>query len=429
MVSSIAAKKNQSIAVNTSEKKQSLPTYTNKNLPINLYDLGLYSAKSTQVETSSFKSSVSSSPEKTGTPEIQLEKPKPVKVSVSSYDKDTDMSYEKISITVSYSSEETVNSDSVGSRDFNQNKVSDYIQKHEQELHTVEPPHQNAAPDTLLSRGSQDTFLILKEKFAKEGYKEEKKDKKNKNHHVRNEASLQTMSVESTIPEFIMSLTESTSHDLKKILPHIRKNVTGSIAERQSNLAYSEETGSGRKLYTDSYRENRSSSKIKQQKKDYTVLSMQIHGDCIPNNGKMMDSHLQLGTNGRYKDEENLFCNDHPKLTNVPLRRRALKNTGRHSYISKCALDSSSGDAVSVEPSFSEGEIKCHSSASIGEVRKKPPFDHFSKIRPKMTHENLGSESNVIRERRTYFNHWITYYINKNAGVPCLGHSSSTSST
>ncbi|XP_018579474.2 uncharacterized protein LOC108917397 [Anoplophora glabripennis] len=414
---STAAKKNQTVAISATEKKQSDPSCSPNNVPINLYDLGLYSAKSTQVETSSFKSSVSSTPEK---PKIETENVDPPKTSISSYDKDTNMSYEKISITVSYSSEETVNSESFKSQDFEQQKVSDYVQKHERELHIVEPIHQTTVPETKTTSrlGSQDTFQQLKEKFAKEGYNH--KDK------VCDIPSVQ--SLESTIPEFIMSLTESTSHDLKKILPHIRKNVTGSVHSK-SNMAYSE-TGSGRKLYTDNHESGykNSSSKAKQSKNDFTVLSMQIHGDCVPNDSNLMNSHLKLGKNGRYKDEENLFCENRPKVASLPLRRRMLKNTPRSNYVNKYAFDSSSGDALSVEPSFSEGEIKCHSSVSIGEVHRKPQLDHFSKFRPKITHNNPSSDANVIRERRTYFNHWITYYINKNARIPLLSQSSSTSS-
>lgn len=400
---------------------------------INLYDLGLYSTKSTQVETVSLKSSTTSSrgrstdyPE-TAKPQFipEIEMPPTLDISTSVSDtKNNDMSYEKVSITLSYSTEETVSSDSTNKNSEENAKSS--MQQNEQVLQTAEPLSQTKPLGIALLRGSQETFQILKEKFAREGYKEE---------HLCDETSIRSVSLESAFPEFISGLTESTAHDLKKIIPHIRKNVTGSITEKsryntdQSDTNFLKKESS--KKYDSSIEvvKDKKNSKSKHSTEDQTVLSVQIHGDCLPRNANLIDSHLKLAKNGRYKDEENMFCDNYSKLTNLALRRRVVKNVPKYSQVNKHMLDSSSCDTVSVEPSLSEGEVKCHSSLSVGEVPKRPQLNQFSKIRQKVMYKNQGSEANLIRERRTYFNHWITYYINKNASIPLLSHSSSTSST
>lgn len=418
-------------SVNTVENVSLSRPPPKKNQMINLFDLGLYSTKSTQVEAASFRSSKSSTREKTKDYPValQIRTPQSVSetdISQSFYNKtyfdDADLSYEKVSVTVSYSTDETVSAESLSKQ--TEEKKPSYIQQNERELHIIEPLPQTK-PLTRISRGSQETFQILKEKFAKGGFKEE---------HLCDETSFQSVSVESTLPEFISGLTESTAHDLKKIIPHIRRNVTGSIAEKsrntdRSDTSFFKKESSKKCDVINDDNKFKKNSKLKPSKEDYTVLSVQVHGDCVPNSSTLMDSHLKLGKNGRYKDEENLFCDNYPKLTNLALRRRALKTIPRYSHFNKHKLDSSSCDTVSVDPSLSEGEVKCHSNVSIGEVHRRPRQDQFSKFRQKVMHKNQGSQAGVIRERRTYFNHWITYYINKNASIPLLSHSSSTSST
>jgi hypothetical protein len=121
---------------------------------------------------------------------------------------------------------------------------------------------------------------------------------------------------------------------------------------------------------------------------------------------------------------------------NLPFYRRVLGRILEPS--NRKPMQTSQSDANPVDESVSEGEIKCKSSASIGEVapRKYPNerkksgkggVKYLKKHPEDLIRKELSDKSLRIARQRTQYNNWVTYYLQKHNNMPLIDDSSSMS--
>lgn len=152
---------------------------------------------------------------------------------------------------------------------------------------------------------------------------------------------------------------------------------------------------------------SKDASSEEQDIKKYTVMTVQVHGDSIP-----LKSHsaqinvLEVAKNGRYKDEEHLFCENGSQEYTCNSPRGRLEDVCLHCQQEQY-LQSSNSDTITTK-TLSTGEIKCNCSVSSGEVHFHNDdmfFERKLKLLP-----SSKKKSYAIR-KRTYFSNWVTYFV------------------
>nr|XP_023024398.1 uncharacterized protein LOC111512496 [Leptinotarsa decemlineata] len=400
--------------------------------------------------------------EKTKKQEISLDS-----VSTPRIHAESSISYEIISMSVSYSTEESITTES--SADVVQRRpkaqhsskvATDKGEKSSLDLETVDDRkyrQMRMKSGSCVRRSKElETFKNLRDKITKE----HATDVRVSNLELGSDQGAIEEDGDDisniAVPTFISGLVETTTSNLKKVIPHIRRSVrVGKSDIRQSavfagksssklegmveggsqNLSSGSRDKGKRKSSQKEVRKNSKISsylpKIDDERElnnhNYNVSPVLIQGDAMPRRyfeKPPERSPLHAEKNGRYRDEEDLFCESNcPKYEK--LIHEKFRAVPASLYKSKLNLDSSNSDTITnSERVLSEGEVRCECSVSIGEFhacrRKRSP----SKFR--RPHSFLAEERGAeIRKRRTYFNNWVTYYLNKNT-LP-LHDSSSTS--
>ncbi|KAH1027107.1 hypothetical protein HUJ05_000675 [Dendroctonus ponderosae] len=151
----------------------------------------------------------------------------------------------------------------------------------------------------------------------------------------------------------------------------------------------------------------------------------------------LLSQHLELGKNGRYRDEENLFAQvPHPKIVKpvkelkIPQRDQEIARPRPRHQLHRFLPDTSNSETVTSN-SLSEGEVRCKHSVSNGEIHpcrsRWPPrrqrtiltkrnfplplTHHEAHNRGTLGKFNLDDPKLAIEQRRNYFNNWVTYYV------------------
>ncbi|KAG5890006.1 hypothetical protein JTB14_032629 [Gonioctena quinquepunctata] len=384
-----------------------------------LFNIGLYQSKSTQM-----------SPHQEAPREAKKEYDKNIgrpvdspQIVVASNDIRSFGSYEKISLTISYSTEESITTESSanGIQQKNENIKKFTIDDKSGSANEV----RRTVSFGKRGRSDEKTFRSLREKITREhslGVEKSTMEFYAGSDSFDEDEMVGDSSV--AVPNFISGLLESEPNDVRRVIPLIRRSVRVAKSEHRHSAASNRKTSV--RLEDEDEEEEVSNHR-------YTAHPVQIQGDhvsAIRQFEKLPDfanaSPLRIGKNGRYKDEENMFCESNaPKYEN--LLHKKFGNVSRDPYNSNLNLDSSNSDTIThTDRITSEGEVRCECSVSIGEMHPCKARGRFSSSRFK-GQRPLVAEEHVFpfRRRRTYFNNWITYYMNRN--VVSLNDSSSTS--
>lgn len=203
----------------------------------------------------------------------------------------------------------------------------------------------------------------------------------------------------SNVPEFISTLTAQNPDGLEMIIPAIRSRHL-SLLNIQDGLLSNENISTN----TDN-------------KDQQEFVAMPVKADYLDLNFlKLKESDyinpLEIGENGRYKDEEDLFCeNLYPKYEDLLKKPTfeytpcfTIKSATNQLYVGSSASDT----AVPSEKSSSDGEVQCSCSASNAEL-------HHCKSPLKKLPTRNDIRGRAIRQKKTYFNNVMTYYLNKDA--------------
>lgn len=272
-------------------------------------------------------------------------------------------SYESLSFTISYSTEESLTPDSslnvisqVGSDHFKSQVFNT------ERLPSQDPRFRKSLPH--LGEEEHNVLKNLKDKLSKNvpTTQEEEDPLEDVGSMIANDRSLS---------EFIVGLTGSEK--IKRVTQQARKSL-------------------------------QSKSNSKHRHKDFDVLPVQISGNFISRDQDFCNP-LAQGENGRYKDEENLFR----EIEKLRHKRKRLeffmKPRNKHTHPNPI-----NSDTMSTDKSISEGEVKCHCCISLGEVHRCRFQKHAFDRSPRRSFELDGFKT--VRQKRTYFNNCITYYVN-----------------
>ncbi|KAH0998792.1 hypothetical protein HUJ04_003320 [Dendroctonus ponderosae] len=151
----------------------------------------------------------------------------------------------------------------------------------------------------------------------------------------------------------------------------------------------------------------------------------------------LLSQHLELGKNGRYRDEENLFAQvPHPKIVKpvkelkIPQRDQEIARPRPRHQLHRFLPDTSNSETVTSN-SLSDGKVRCEHSVSNGKIHRcrsrwpprrqrtiltkrnfpLPLTHHEAHNRGALGKFNLDDPKLSIEQRRNYFNNWFTYYL------------------
>lgn len=262
----------------------------------------------------------------------------------------------------------------------------------------------------------------------------------------------ETESVDSAlpVPQFISTLTDKRDETIRKLLPVLRKSVQTHISQNmisnqdeiaaaepkdsnsitdqvqnkmelkqklndeEKNISDVENNSKSKKASSSSngtseYKNGRASTNSNQHSENFTVLPVSCaHGDSLylKNDSEYINA-LEIAQNGRYKDEAELFCERSVPVPPEYFSRNGTFNKHLGDHIGH-DLSSSKSDVTTVT-SLSAGEVTCQCSVSNGEIHScAGQLVLDSKEKSLFSHKK---KNDCAFMKTTYFNNWLTFYV------------------
>lgn len=164
--------------------------------------------------------------------------------------------------------------------------------------------------------------------------------------------------------------------------------------------------------------------KRRKEQKVYTDTSSEA---TVASRGEVVfyRDYLKVHPNGRYIDEAlDFYQQDHPKYENIPRRERSPSIGKKYNDLAISA-DISLNSYDKTHEIYSEGEVKCTCSTSIGEIHIckyahsiKSKVQYLKKNPNKLMQYEFANPNVKVIKQRALNDNWHTYYISSNSSSP-----------